>query len=82
MKDDQDEVRKVYPHAHCAPLADAVYPDFYVIRADRAVWSDSLATGPTPEAAWHNARMKLPRVCGACGCKIDEDGCGCNPEGA
>lgn len=22
------------------------------------------------------------RVCGACGCEIDEDGCGCNPVGA
>lgn len=27
-------------------------------------------------------RAMEPAVCSACGCKIDADGCGCNPEGA
>lgn len=52
-------VRTRYPDAHCAPLMRASYPDFFVIRATRDLWSDSLATGPTPEVAWDNAARAL-----------------------
>lgn len=30
----------------------------------------------------HAKHSDNPPMCGACGCPIDRDGCGCNPEGA
>lgn len=54
-----DVVRKLHPLAHCAPYAKPSYPNFYVIRKDRAEWSDTLGEGPTPEAAWTNAATIL-----------------------
>lgn len=55
----QEAVKSVYPDAHCAPLAQAYYPDFYVIRAKREEWAESLAMGETPDVAWKNAHNKI-----------------------
>lgn len=56
----EDAVKKIYPGAHCAPLAHAMYPEFYVIRANSAEWAESLGKGQTPGDAWRNARNGLP----------------------
>lgn len=58
----KDVIKLVYPEAHCAPLAHAEYPHFYVIRARRSERSESLATGPTPEGAWRNACQSFKRI--------------------
>lgn len=55
----KETVRSSFPEAHCAPLADAHYPDFYVIRATRTEWAETLAKGPTPDRAWRNAAKEL-----------------------
>jgi len=41
-----------------------------------------LTEGNAIEAHRVHADAQLPQICGACGCEIDRDGCGCNPEGA
>jgi hypothetical protein len=33
-------------------------------------------------AILEHSRHVAGTFCGACGCQFDEDGCGCNPEGA
>ena len=58
----KEYVKQFHPQAHCAPLAHAMYPEFYVIRANNAEWAETLGTGQTPDMAWRNARNSLPRT--------------------
>jgi hypothetical protein len=52
-------VKEMYPGAHAAPMAEATYPDYYVIRASCIEWAQTLAAGKTPGDAWMNAKNAL-----------------------
>lgn len=56
---DELAVKRMYPGAHAAPMADAAYPDYYVIRASCIEWAETLAAGATPAQAWENAAKIL-----------------------
>lgn len=48
---------------------------------------DNLAYGLLEAARYIEEKLrgentKVEKSCPACGCKIDQDGCGCNPKGA
>ena len=58
-EDSGKTVKMFHPHAHCAPLAHAMYPEFYVIRASNAEWAETLGSGPTPHRAWDHAKSQL-----------------------
>jgi hypothetical protein len=59
---DEQAVRQKWPEVHCAPYANANYPQFYCIRGTRKEWALTIGEGSTPDKAWADARAKLPKL--------------------
>lgn len=64
----EQQVKAKCPDAHCAPLADAHYPNFYVIRATRDRWAESLGSGDERGSAWADALRRIEDANHQSGC--------------
>lgn len=60
--EEEKRVKELWPNAHLAPMGEAQYPNYWIIRAERREWTQTLGAGSTPQQAWSNAEIGRAHV--------------------